>query len=284
MIRPAAATVLVAAAGVVGAPSPAVAAACTSDSGVTVVVDFHELGGGVDQDCVADQGQADDLFRAAGHTLENVRGQAFVCRVDGLPSAEQEACARTPPSDAYWGLWWSDGTDGTWTYSSQSTYALDVPDGGAVAFSWNGSAGQARPGVAPPRHERQPEPAPTKSPSGGGQTGGTAPGGSTPSSGGASATPDEEPSASEQPREPRESQRESKRERSEDGRGKKGKKDEAEDEPTAEPSDEPSEEPVTVAEPPATSSDGLPVWVGPAAAGGALAVAGLAAYLRRRAA
>ncbi|MGZ5400294.1 MAG: hypothetical protein ACXWDM_09790, partial [Nocardioides sp.] len=140
-----AAAVLVAAAGLTGA-APAYAEACPTDSGVTVVVDFHELGGGLDQDCVADQGTADDLVVAAGHSLQNVNGQAFVCRVDGLPTQDQESCARTPPANAYWGVWWSDGRSGSWTYSSLGAYSLDVPAGGAIALSWNGSSARSAPG------------------------------------------------------------------------------------------------------------------------------------------
>lgn len=289
MIRSAAVTALVAAAGLVGAPSPALAAACSSDSGVTVVVDFHGLGGrGLVQDCVADQGHADDLFVAAGHTLENVNQQAFVCRVDGLPTPEEESCARTPPSDAYWGLWWSDGTSGTWSYSSQGAYSLDVPDGGAVAFSWNGSSSTSKPGVAPPKHEQSASPEPTKPASGGtkgsggGSGGGTTSGGPTASTSTPSATPDASPSASGGRRD-----RDPKREdRGDDRNHAKKKQRDREVEPTGEPatSSSPETETAVVAEPSADTGGGLPVWVGPTAAAGALAVAGLAAYLRRRAA
>lgn len=291
MIRPAAATALVAGAGLVWAPSPAAAAACSDDSGVTVVVDFHELGGGIDQDCVADQGQSDDLFVAAGHTLENVQGQAFVCRVDGLPSAEDEACVRTPPADAYWSLWWSDGTDGTWTYSSQGAYALDVPDGGAVAFSWTGSSSTSKPGVAPPKHEQEASPEPTEPPSGGGggagAGGGTTPGGATSTPAAPTADPEGSPAADGDVRE----RRRDRDDAADSDRGKKQGdtpkgKGEKEDEPSgATTADEAPDEAPAAAEPPAAAGgDGLPVWVGPAAAGGALAIAGLAAYLRRRAA
>ncbi|MFD1945432.1 hypothetical protein [Nocardioides aestuarii] len=296
LLRPAAAALVVAAAGLVWTPSPAGAAACTSQSGVTVVVDFKQLGGGIDQACVSDQGQADDLFVAAGHALENVQGQAFVCRVDGLPSADDESCARTPPANKYWGLWWSDGTDGAWTYSSQGAYSLDVPDGGAVAFAWNNTSTAAKPGVAPPDHDgstsspepNNPKPGGNGGGGGGGQGGGTSSGDST---GTPSTAPAESPSA------------DGDRERSRDGDDTKAgdaKKNEKKDrdgtskkrDRDADPTEEPSatssadaDQAPVAAEPPADAgSDGLPVWVGPSAAGGALAIAGLAAYLRRRAA
>ncbi len=119
VLRLGAAALLVAGAGVL-VPATASAATCTSAEGVTVVVDFKDLGGGVVADCVAnDGGTVSTLFRAAGHSLTQVTSQpGFVCRVDGLPGAEQEACNNTPPPDAYWGLWWSDGESGSWTYAT----------------------------------------------------------------------------------------------------------------------------------------------------------------------
>lgn len=287
LVRLVAATALVAATGLTVA-APAYAEACSSDSGVTVVVDFHELGGGIEQGCVADQGTADDLFVAAGHTLQSVNGQAFVCRVDGLPTQEQESCARTPPEDAYWGLWWSDGESGSWTYATLGAYSLDVPDGGAVAFSWNGSSTRSEPGSPPPQHESaedpSEEPEPTRNPttqpptSGGGGTsdgGGTSSTASTPT-GSASGAPETGD---------RGGRRDDDRVDEKSDREKRGDRDR--EEPPAGPTDGPSATPTddaaTVAEPPASGDDSaLPVWVGPTAFGGLLAVAGAATYLRRR--
>jgi hypothetical protein len=288
--RSAAATALVAGAVLVWAPSPAAAVACSDDSGVTVVVDFHGLGGrGLEQDCVADRGQADELFRDAGHSLENVSGQPFVCRVDALPTAEEESCASTPPSDAYWGLWWSDGTNGTWTYASQGAYALDVPDGGAVAFSWNGTSSTSKPGAAPPKHEEEPSPEPSTPPSGGGggAGGGTTPDGSTGPTDGASPESSTGPAAGG---DTRERQRDRGDGATDDRREKKADDAKRERDRDRDPQEEPgssatpeADASTSAAEPPADAGgDGLPVWVGPSAAAGALGVAGLAAYLRRR--
>ena len=55
-VRLTAATVLVAAVGLALPAAPASAATCSSGAGVTVVVDFHELGGGAQTACVADGG------------------------------------------------------------------------------------------------------------------------------------------------------------------------------------------------------------------------------------
>jgi len=160
-VRLAAATVLVAAAGLALPAGPASAATCSSGAGVSVVVDFHELGGGAQTACVAGGGSMSGtaLFGAAGFALREVQRQSgFVCQIDGLPA--NNACVNTPPADAYWGLWWSDGKSGQWTYATSAAGGLTVPDGGYVAFSWSGSAARSTPGVAPAAHAT-PTPTPT---------------------------------------------------------------------------------------------------------------------------
>jgi hypothetical protein len=81
--------VLVAAAVGLGVPGPAQAAACSSAHGVSVVVDFHQLGGGVQTRC--DRGGAGgsawSQLEDVGYDLTGVQRQpAFVCRINGKPS------------------------------------------------------------------------------------------------------------------------------------------------------------------------------------------------------
>lgn len=163
----------------VGLPvAPASAATCPSAAGVSVVVDFHELGGGVQTACVPDGGgdTAASLFPAAGFPLTYVQRQpGFVCRVSGKPA--DDPCVNTPPADAYWGLWWSDGKSGSWTYSSSGAGSLRVPEGGYVAFSWNGSSSRSAPGAGPTPHAApSPSPSPTHDPAPGPTHGSTTPG------------------------------------------------------------------------------------------------------------
>jgi hypothetical protein len=169
-VRLAAAAALVAAAGaggVVGVgASPAQAAPCTGSTGVTVVVDPGALGGAVRQDCVSSSGRAAALFEAAGDSLTYVTTQSgFVCRVNGAPASDP--CDRTPPATAYWGLFWSDGKSGTWSYASSGVSGQIVPDGGYVAFAWQSGSGQDQPDV--PATARSgastPAPSPTAAPS-----------------------------------------------------------------------------------------------------------------------
>jgi hypothetical protein len=164
VVRLAAAALAVAAAGLV-VPSPAQASTCSTASGVSVVVDFHQLGGGVNSSCDAGGAgkYAAQQFADVGHVLTYVDNEPFVCQVDGAPD---RTCPRTPPADAYWSLWWSDGKSGTWSYASVGVTALKVPNGGYVALSWQGQSSQAKPRVAPSaRNGGSPSPSPSHHPS-----------------------------------------------------------------------------------------------------------------------
>jgi hypothetical protein len=169
VVRLVAAVLLTAAAGL-GVSAPARAASCSTAHGVTVVVDPHELGGGAQAACDAGGSGKSALTQLTdvGHQLTYVQRQpGFVCRIDGVPSSDP--CVNTPPSDAYWSLWWSDGKSGTWVYSSAGAGSLTVPDGGYVALSWQGAGSKATPRVRPTPHRSAPPPssptsAPTSSP------------------------------------------------------------------------------------------------------------------------
>jgi hypothetical protein len=288
------AAVLVAAATVVALPGPAAyAAPCGTDTGVTVVVDFNQLGGGVQQQCVAGGGgdAASSLFPAAGFTLKYAQRQpGFVCRVNDVP--QSDPCVNTAPADAFWSLWWSDG-DGSWTYASVGAASLRVPDGGFVAFSWDQVSGSAPPSAgattpAPPQAD-EPSPDRTGDGSGGGDGGGgggaqpAAPGGSSaagtsPSDG---PTTGPTPSAGDSP--------------TDDGSGKPGKgKRQRTKSPEPEPS--PGSSPTaptgaategtaddgSVVADPASGSGGLPGWVAPVLIGVLFAAASVVMLIRRR--
>lgn len=289
LIRSLAATVLVAASGLVWAP-PAAAAGCSSSDGVTVVVDFHELGGGLQQVCDGDGGgqKASVLFPENGFPLTYVqRTPGFVCRVSGKPTEDQDPCVNTPPPDAYWGLWWSDGESGTWSYSAAGAGSLTVPEGGAVAFSWNGSSAKSPPGAPPPKHTPEPEPSqqpgPTKQPQPThppGQPATSGPGSTSPPAGSsASASPSGSASVSPGTDRPRERAR---RNGEPDREKRPGSKDPSES-PSVEPAPADATATVSAGEAPEPAGDGLPGWVAPVAIGGLFGVAGGAAYLRRRA-
>lgn len=139
---------------------------CDPGTGVTVIVDFAALGGGVQVGCDPSGAGKDakDVIPAAGFPLAYAAGQPFVCRVAGKPTAAQESCARIPPEDAYWGLFWSEG--GGWTYSAVGVAGLAVDEGGFIGLRWQNGGSRDNPGVAPVHpDESGPKPSPTAQPS-----------------------------------------------------------------------------------------------------------------------
>jgi hypothetical protein len=182
---------------VVLAPS-AFAAACDSTStGVTVVVDFGVLGGGVNVRCAdGDPGDGVVALRGAGFNVAGTNrwGDAFVCRINGLPTVATDPCVDTPPTSAYWSYWHAS-RGGSWRYSSSGAREYN-PAVGTVE-GWSFGAGN-QPGLAPPAPPVEPPP-PVIPPAGGGSGGGS--GGGTTSGAGtdppdASASADPSPSAS----------------------------------------------------------------------------------------
>jgi hypothetical protein len=156
---------LAAASGLVGlssAPAAASAGFC-SGSGVNVVVDFQGLGGGVKKYCDPKGAgkAAKDVFPAAGVPLDYAARQpGFVCRVQHVP--QSDPCQNTSPANATWGLYWSDGTSGSWSYSTKGVGGLSVPDGGFLAFSWQNGSPEDPPGTAPVNRQTTPTKTPTK--------------------------------------------------------------------------------------------------------------------------
>jgi hypothetical protein len=151
--------VVLAVAGAGLVPAPATAAGYCSGSGVNVVVDFGALGGGIQKGCDGSGNRsAAQAFENTGHHLSYAQRQpGFVCRVDGAPASDP--CVSTSPADAYWGLYWSDGTSG-WKYASVAAGSLTVPAGATVAFSWQNGGDADPPGTAP----AAPAPAATATP------------------------------------------------------------------------------------------------------------------------
>lgn len=164
----AAATVVLGATVAGPTPAQAVAGRCASGDGVTVVVDYGPLRSGLDYFCDRDGGgkTAASIMTAAGIQWQYTTGQPFVCRIQGLPSTEQESCTDTPPPNAYWGLFWSDGSPQTWTYASQGASSQRVPDGGSVGWRFQDGGDRENPGAAPtarPKASPSPQPAPKPS-------------------------------------------------------------------------------------------------------------------------
>lgn len=166
-LRALAATAVVGAAAAVGPtpvaavdPAPAAAAgpssqwhdgACAPDDtvGVTVVVDFQELGGGVNVRCTerAPRDGADALD-AAGISWQGVVrwGRGFVCKIAGQPA--DDPCIDTPPASAYWSYWLAP-RGGSWCYSNLGVLARTPPPG--TVEGWSFSLGRDGGQSPPPR-------------------------------------------------------------------------------------------------------------------------------------
>lgn len=155
---------------------------CSTDTGVTLVVDHQELGGGVVVKCVEDVPVGTSglgLLRLAGFTSEGTvhDGSSFVCRVGGRPGPNEtiplssdpgyrEQCINTPPDDAFWGYWHATN-GGSWTFSSYGAGSREVVPGGyeGLSFSLNNSSrSNPPPGLTPSHTVVTPVPAPTPTP------------------------------------------------------------------------------------------------------------------------
>lgn len=129
--------------------SPAQAAPCDDGAGVTVVVDFAALGGGITVACApGDPDTGIDALQSAGFTPTGTQryGLAFVCRINNLPPPAVEPCTNTPPVTAYWSYWYAT-PGGSWTSSPVGPLSHD-PAPGAVE-GWAFGAGGA-PSISPP--------------------------------------------------------------------------------------------------------------------------------------
>lgn len=152
------AATLVAAAGLVGLQvGPAGAAVC-STSGISAVVDANGAGGSTQTRCdpVTAGRKASVVFADVGVNVRR-NPDGSVCQVNGLPTNAR--CGGL--GNQYWGLFWSDGTNGSWTYAQQGDSSLTVPRNGSVAWAWQSSTQQRKPGVAPAVVKPAPTPKPT---------------------------------------------------------------------------------------------------------------------------
>lgn len=158
----------------VGSAAPAQAAGyngyCKTSSGVTVVVDFRNLGGGVAIRCSPVGSGATGLqaLQAAGIPVEGTRdgGLSVACRIYGKPTATQdlpggyhEQCVRMPPGKAYWS-YWQASNGGSWGYSQEGLSNSHVIPGGFEGWSFSEGGSNVAPGAAPSR-PTAPKPKPT---------------------------------------------------------------------------------------------------------------------------
>jgi hypothetical protein len=163
------------------------AGACTSSTGITVVVDMTAFGDGVQVRCAPQPVHSGfEALTKAGFTYQGTtQFPGLLCRIDGEPASDP--CHGAPPANAYW-AYWHASRGGSWTYSTSGAGSRVPPPGTVEGWAFGDDA---EPSVDPPA----PPPSttttrPTSTPTTTGTTGGT--GGSTPpptrSSGGTTTT------------------------------------------------------------------------------------------------
>ncbi|MFC5286535.1 LPXTG cell wall anchor domain-containing protein [Actinokineospora guangxiensis] len=141
---------------------------CKNATGVTVVIDFQQLGGTTIVRCNprSTRGTGLDALKGAGLQIAGVQrwGEAFICRIENRPSAVEvipvegkgdyrEHCVDTPPAGGYWSYWHS-GNNCAWDYSQWGVKNRDFVPGGfeGWSFSLNATAdSNPVPRIAPVR-------------------------------------------------------------------------------------------------------------------------------------
>lgn len=118
---------------------------CDNDQDITVVIDFQELGGGVNVRCASPP-----PFRSGFEVLQRAditydQYQGFVCRIAGKPSSDP--CDHYPSSGPYWAYWYA-ARGGQWKYSPQGAGARKPPPGSVDGWSYADASGHA----SPPRY------------------------------------------------------------------------------------------------------------------------------------
>jgi hypothetical protein len=158
---------------------------CTDAQGVTVVIDFGDLGGTPIVRCNPQSGAGTglDALKGAGFQIAGVQrwGESFICRIENRPAPGEkiaikgnanyrEACIDTPPASGYWSYWHA-GNNCEWEYSQWGVKNREFVPGGfeGWVFSLNASMDDApKPSIAASRPGTQgqacnapDEPAPT---------------------------------------------------------------------------------------------------------------------------
>lgn len=157
-------------AGLTVASAPAAGAqvegACPTSDGVTVVVDFGALGGGVQVGCArGPQATGLTALTNAGFAWNGTtRFPTFVCRILDKPADAN--CYDAAPVNATW-AYWTAPAGGEWRYSSVGAAGGATASPGTVQ-GWSWSTGKnVPPSIAPPRvsvPDTAAPPAPTVAP------------------------------------------------------------------------------------------------------------------------
>jgi len=141
--------------------------ACPESGGVTVVVDFGDLGPQPLVRCAAGTpANGIAALQDAGIEVAGSQkyGLAVACRINGKPGPDVESCAGMPSATAYWSYWHASA-GGSWTSSQEGAQTAKPAPGGfeGWAFARPKSANDlpTPPRVPPVRQVASSSPAPT---------------------------------------------------------------------------------------------------------------------------
>ena len=125
------------------------ALACSATAGVTIIVDFSYFHHDIERGCASGHpSSALAALHAAGFGTAGTAqyGDAFVCRINNLPTPAKESCAQTPPANASWAFYSARPTDAQWTYATTAVTTFQPAAGSIVAFAFGN---YAKPGIRP---------------------------------------------------------------------------------------------------------------------------------------
>ncbi|MEQ0559241.1 hypothetical protein ABJI51_09185 [Amycolatopsis sp. NEAU-NG30] len=140
--------------------------ACPEGGGVTVVVDFGDLGPAPVVRCApGTPANGIAALQEAGIEVAGSQkyGLAVACRINGKPGPDVESCAGMPSATAYWSYWHASA-GGSWTSSQEGAQTAKPAPGSfeGWAFARPKSANDlpSPPRIAPVRQASAPASAP----------------------------------------------------------------------------------------------------------------------------
>ncbi|MFI5607374.1 hypothetical protein [Amycolatopsis sp. NPDC051903] len=145
-------------------PGKGTAGYCPDATGVTVVVDFQDLGGDTLIRCApGPQENGVTALQNAGLDLAGVGkyGLALICKIEGKPA--DQSCSAMPPESASWSFW-TAANGGKWASSQVGVQSWQPPAGSFEGWSFahdKSFQDYPPPRVAPVRKANAPAPAPT---------------------------------------------------------------------------------------------------------------------------
>jgi hypothetical protein len=125
---------------------------CEPDTGVTVIVDDHNLGEGkIYVGCaLGEQANGAEALVHAGFHAEGTTeyGLGFICRIDGEPTFAEQTCEQTPGAGAYW-TYWHGKPGGQWGYSGCGAENCKPAIGSVEGWGFNAGTNKPAPRIEP---------------------------------------------------------------------------------------------------------------------------------------